>query len=401
MYDDEDESALDPHEQEVPVERQNAERLGALLANLSVQRCHTVSRQDALEFASVVSDLIAEMDLIPDADFWDIWYSKDSSINALSSSMGKGDPALPHWPENDNELHRYLELTVDELAEVLFARYGYLIESSDASMSDALASEHNDFLAALHVLECSPDASFDDVKLSYDQLVQVWSQPRLSGKGSLQERASQKLTELKRAFLYVRQYLENEKQTPGYNEHQTKAIDELRSGLEDIGPIIRIEDNVRFLAGRSTEEFGDEMRIRIIHEGYLPTLNEAFKICILGKVSKLNAMLEVYIAECEETLLGATPGVNLSLRVLEKHVVAAAKVAALFAVIQVYLQLPDIDLDKLADKLGRNFVASLLSNVGRAVSFPWVQHVIDSADTLSWISDTAENIQERFESSQE
>src|ERR1051325_928916 len=61
--------------------------------------------------------------------------------------------------------------------------------------------------AALRILECQPDASLEEVKSSYRQLVRVWHPDRLDNDPKLQARANEKLRSLNDAYRLLKEFL--------------------------------------------------------------------------------------------------------------------------------------------------------------------------------------------------
>lgn len=175
----------------------------------------------------------------------------------------------------------------------------------------------------------------------------------------------------------------------------TKNIDELIELLSAIRPLVLQTENIEYLNDKSPYEFGYDLGKHLGEEEYISTLQEALKLYHSGFISKLGADIETLIYICENTSQEITPGLNFSVKSFDTHVRASARIAAYYAVIQLYLRHPSITSEKIIAKLGQDFYNSLMYSIGRALSLQYVQQNINAWNILNWINETATKIEEK------
>ncbi|MBW4596569.1 MAG: hypothetical protein KME46_27595 [Brasilonema angustatum HA4187-MV1] len=175
----------------------------------------------------------------------------------------------------------------------------------------------------------------------------------------------------------------------------TKKLDELIDLLNAIRPLFLDTENLEYLDDKSAYEFGCDLGKRLAQEEYVPTLQQATELYHSGFISKLGADIETLIYVCTNTLQESTPGVNFSVKSFEIHVRASARVAAYYAVIQLYLRHPSVTSEKIIAKLGQKFYDSLMKAIGSALSLKYVQQYIHAWNILNWIEETAKKVEDK------
>lgn len=73
--------------------------------------------------------------LFPDIDTADIWYTDYFDLIQCAEKLGIGDPRLPHWPEESNIHHRYLELSKNELVGMFVCIMNTIVDKEEANLS--------------------------------------------------------------------------------------------------------------------------------------------------------------------------------------------------------------------------------------------------------------------------
>lgn len=68
---------------------------------------------------SLIDILASKASIFPDMDYENVWYTDHYDLIELARNMGVGDETLPHWREESNQYHRYLELTASDLVQML------------------------------------------------------------------------------------------------------------------------------------------------------------------------------------------------------------------------------------------------------------------------------------------
>lgn len=174
-----------------------------------------------------------------------------------------------------------------------------------------------------------------------------------------------------------------------------KKLDDLIDSLNAIHPLSLDSENFEYLDDKSDYEFGCDLGKRLGDEEYVPTLEQAIKIYNTGRISKLSADMETLIYVCTNTLQESTPGVNFSVKSFEIHVRVSARIAAYYAVIQLYLRHPSITSEKIIAKLGQEFYDSLMKAIGSALSLKYVQQYIHAWNILNWIEETAKKVEDK------
>ena len=142
-------------------------------------------------------------------------------------------------------------------------------------------------------------------------------------------------------------------------------------------------------------EFGVDLGERVGEDEYISTLQKAIKLYHDGFISKLKADMEATLCICEHNIREITPGGEFSVKSFESHVRAAARIAAYYAVVQVYLRHPGVNTEKITAKLGKDFHDSLMHVVGCALSIKYVQKFVAAWKVLEWIEETATGIEEK------
>jgi hypothetical protein len=95
-------------------------RLGeALVIELNKIYQATPTDSQIRAFLSLLIKIIKEVRLFPDVDTYDIWYTDHFDIIQYAKLLELGDISLSHWPEEENQNGRYLELTKEELVKIL------------------------------------------------------------------------------------------------------------------------------------------------------------------------------------------------------------------------------------------------------------------------------------------
>ena len=59
------------------------------------------------------------IEIFPDMDHQNIWYTDHFDLIELARNMGVGDETLPHWSTEANEYNRYLEINTADLVQIL------------------------------------------------------------------------------------------------------------------------------------------------------------------------------------------------------------------------------------------------------------------------------------------
>jgi len=94
-------------------------RLGQLLYSAVQEHYSYLEQAKFLDsLIKVITHLGDNARIFPDMDYDDIWYTDYYDLIELAKDMGLGDYTLPHWPEESNPFHRYLELTTSDLVQI-------------------------------------------------------------------------------------------------------------------------------------------------------------------------------------------------------------------------------------------------------------------------------------------
>lgn len=67
----------------------------------------------------LIDILASKANIFPDMEYADVWYTDHYDLIELARNMGVGDETLPHWQEESNHSHRYLELSIADLVRML------------------------------------------------------------------------------------------------------------------------------------------------------------------------------------------------------------------------------------------------------------------------------------------
>ena len=67
----------------------------------------------------VIDRLASKTNIFPDMEHQNIWYTDHYDVIGLAREMGWGNESLPHWKEESNYYHRYLELAASDLVQIL------------------------------------------------------------------------------------------------------------------------------------------------------------------------------------------------------------------------------------------------------------------------------------------
>ena len=67
----------------------------------------------------VIDRLASKTNIFPDMEYQNIWYTDHYDFIELAREMGLGNESLPHWQEESNYYHRYLELASSDLIQIL------------------------------------------------------------------------------------------------------------------------------------------------------------------------------------------------------------------------------------------------------------------------------------------
>ncbi|MDX2242347.1 MAG: hypothetical protein NW224_16810 [Leptolyngbyaceae cyanobacterium bins.302] len=158
--------------------------------------------------------------------------------------------------------------------------------------------------------------------------------------------------------------------------------------------------NRRAEAGRSPKDqaeydFGVELGELLGKEEYLPAFEKAKNLYKDGAISKLKVEMDLALGVCNKTIEEITPGTNFSSESFEDHVRAAARVTAYYAMIQIFLRHPSVNMERIVEKLGKEFYESLMEAVGNALSLKHVQNCIDAWNVLKLIDETGNEIENK------
>lgn len=280
--------------------------------------------------------LATKAKIFPDMDYENIWYTDYYDLIKLAKDMGVGDDTLPHWPEEKNISKRYLELSSSDLFQIFLA--------------------------------FSEEALLDECQFGAD--IDKW------------------VEYLFRETLKSRRRFARERQKQNDTLYFSPPKDKLQSKEES--------QSDEFSFEQAEYKFGVDLGRRIAEKEYIETLREAIQYYHAGSISKLKANMEVLLNVCNRTVQEITPGANFSFESFEAHVCAAAKIAAYYAVIQLYLRHPSISREKIETKLGLEFYDSLLKAIGSALSFSYVQKILQLLEVLKWIDETATKVEEKI-----
>lgn len=67
----------------------------------------------------LIDILASKANIFPDMEHDHVWYTDHYDLIELARNMGVGDETLPHWQEESNHSHRYLELSISDLVKIL------------------------------------------------------------------------------------------------------------------------------------------------------------------------------------------------------------------------------------------------------------------------------------------
>ncbi|MDJ0596155.1 MAG: hypothetical protein QNJ72_40270 [Pleurocapsa sp. MO_226.B13] len=67
----------------------------------------------------IIDILASKASIFPDMDYQNVWYTDHYDLIELARNMGVGDETLPHWQEESNLSHRYLEISASDLVQML------------------------------------------------------------------------------------------------------------------------------------------------------------------------------------------------------------------------------------------------------------------------------------------
>ena len=81
----------------------------------------------------IIDILASQANIFPDMDYQNVWYTDHYDLIELARNMGVGDETLPHWSEEPNVYHRYLEITASDLVRML-------LEISDEALIEGYQS---------------------------------------------------------------------------------------------------------------------------------------------------------------------------------------------------------------------------------------------------------------------
>lgn len=73
--------------------------------------------------------------LFPDIDTADVWYTDYYDLIQCAEKLGIGDPRLPHWPEEPNIHHRYLELSKNELVGIFVSVMNAIVDKEETNFA--------------------------------------------------------------------------------------------------------------------------------------------------------------------------------------------------------------------------------------------------------------------------
>ncbi|MEA5573112.1 hypothetical protein [Calothrix sp. UHCC 0171] len=166
-----------------------------------------------------------------------------------------------------------------------------------------------------------------------------------------------------------------------------------------IRPLSLCTNNIDNFIKRSAYEIGYDLGKRLGEEEYLPTLQDAITLYHSGLISKLSTDMKTLVYVCTNTLQNITPGIEFSVQSFEIHLRSSARLAAYYAVVQLYLRASGITPEKIIAKLGQEFYDSLMTTVGITLSFKYVQKNIQSLNIFEWIEDTAQKVESKINSS--
>lgn len=67
----------------------------------------------------IIDILASKANIFPDMEYEHVWYTDHYDMIELARNMGIGDETLPHWEEENNSSHRYLEISVSDLVQMI------------------------------------------------------------------------------------------------------------------------------------------------------------------------------------------------------------------------------------------------------------------------------------------
>ncbi len=67
----------------------------------------------------LIDILASKANIFPDMEYENVWYTDHYDMIELARNMGIGDETLPHWEEESNLSHRYLEISISDLVQML------------------------------------------------------------------------------------------------------------------------------------------------------------------------------------------------------------------------------------------------------------------------------------------
>jgi len=146
---------------------------------------------------------------------------------------------------------------------------------------------------------------------------------------------------------------------------------------------------------QAEHDFGVELGKRLAKEEHLPAFEKVKNFYKDGAISKLKVEMDLALDVCNKTIGEITPGTNFSSESFEDHVRAAARVTAYYAMIQISLRHPSVDMERIVAKLGQEFYDSLMEAIGKALSLKYVQNFIDAWNVLKLIDDTGSEIENK------
>ncbi len=67
----------------------------------------------------IIDILASKANIFPDMEYANVWYTDHYDMIELARNMGIGDETLPHWEEENNSSHRYLEISTSDLVQMI------------------------------------------------------------------------------------------------------------------------------------------------------------------------------------------------------------------------------------------------------------------------------------------
>lgn len=86
-----------------------------------VKEHYTLAEQNKINriIIQIIDILASQANIFPDMDYKNVWYIDHYDLIELARNMGVGDETLPHWQEELNKYHRYLEISASDLVKIL------------------------------------------------------------------------------------------------------------------------------------------------------------------------------------------------------------------------------------------------------------------------------------------